>query len=572
MNIRLFSTLSLFLLFMAGSVSAQNFYENASVGGSMQFDGQYYIADESLGIDTSTVKNKRYGINAFGDITYSVGNFTAGMRFEAFTPPLNGFDEKAKGYGIPYFFANYSNKYIDVTLGDFYEQFGSGLVFRSYQEWNLGYDNAVRGAKIVVKPYDGIKLTALTGYQRWYWDQHVNWNNYDRGLVTGINGDFYLNDIFKFSGETQITVGGSFVTKHETDLNKTTFINDTLYQLNLPENVAAASGRVSISRGGFGISGEYAYKINNPSAYNGYIYHPGKAMYLTTSYSTKGFGITLAAKTVDNMSFKSKMTTTNNALDISFIPPLSKQHHYSLPSMYPYASQLNGETSFKANVIYSIPRNSALGGKYGMSIEADFVIVYDLKKTPVNDNTPIGAEGTLGYDSKLFSIGENNLYRDFNLTITKKFNKTWKSSFTYVNLLYDKDRVEGHVLGEYGKVNANIGIADVTCKINSNNTIRLELQGLFVKKNQDKGNWATTTIEYSFLHNWFVSVMDEWNYGNANKNERLHYYYASCGFVRNATRISLSYGRQREGLLCVGGVCRYVPAATGLSLSFSTAF
>ena len=42
--------------------------------------------------------------------------------------------------------------------------------------------------------------------------------------------------------------------------------------------------------------------------------------------------------------------------------------------------------------------------------------------------------------------------------------------------------------------------------------------------------------------------------------------------LKNATRIALSYGRQREGLLCVGGVCRYVPAATGASISISTSF
>ncbi|HML86108.1 MAG TPA: DUF6029 family protein [Bacteroidales bacterium] len=34
----------------------------------------------------------------------------------------------------------------------------------------------------------------------------------------------------------------------------------------------------------------------------------------------------------------------------------------------------------------------------------------------------------------------------------------------------------------------------------------------------------------------------------------------------------MSYGRQREGLLCVGGVCRQVPAATGFTLTLTTSF
>ncbi|MDL2239891.1 DUF6029 family protein, partial [Bacteroidales bacterium OttesenSCG-928-L14] len=471
-----------------------------------------------------------------------------------------------------FIYAAYSNKYVDVTVGDFYEQFGSGLALRSYQEWNLGYDNAIRGARVAIMPYKGIKITALTGYQRWFWSNYVNWNDYasTRGLVSGVDGDFFLNDIFNIQGKTQITLGGSFVSKHETGLNKTLLVGDSLYQLNLPENVATGAGRLNITHGGFGFSGEYAYKINNPSAYNNYIYRPGQALYLTASYSQRGFGVTIAAKRIDNMSYKSKMETTDNALDINFIPPLSKQHHYSLPSLYPYASQLNGEMSLKGNVIYTVPKNTKIGGKYGMSIEVDATFVTDIKKEAIDDTTPIDQAGTLGYNSPFFAIGENNLYRDINVIITKRFSKNWKGIFTYINLLYDKDRVEGHYIGEFGIVKANIGIADVSWKINSKNTLRAEAQMLFTK--QDKGNWATLTLEYSLAPHWFISVMDEYNYGNSDKDQQLHFYNVSAGYVYKSTRVTVAYGRQREGLLCVGGVCRYVPAASGISLSLSTSF
>jgi len=38
-------------------------------------------------------------------------------------------------------------------------------------------------------------------------------------------------------------------------------------------------------------------------------------------------------------------------------------------------------------------------------------------------------------------------------------------------------------------------------------------------------------------------------------------------FTKGSGRIMVSYGRRREGLLCVGGVCRLVPAATGLTIN-----
>jgi hypothetical protein len=52
----------------------------------------------------------------------------------------------------------------------------------------------------------------------------------------------------------------------------------------------------------------------------------------------------------------------------------------------------------------------------------------------------------------------------------------------------------------------------------------------------------------------------------------VHYYFAMIGYVNGPTRISVSYGRQRQGIFCAGGVCRFVPASSGLSISISSSF
>ncbi len=62
------------------------------------------------------------------------------------------------------------------------------------------------------------------------------------------------------------------------------------------------------------------------------------------------------------------------------------------------------------------------------------------------------------------------------------------------------------------------------------------------------------------------------NYGNDTKSERKLYYYVGAAYRVNSTRVGLSYGRQRGGLVCVGGVCRFVPESTGLGLTVSTSF
>lgn len=50
--------------------------------------------------------------------------------------------------------------------------------------------------------------------------------------------------------------------------------------------------------------------------------------------------------------------------------------------------------------------------------------------------------------------------------------------------------------------------------------------------------------------------------------------YCNIGTAYNlkANRISLSHGRVREGLLCVGGICRNIPAYKGLILSVMSSF
>ena len=54
--------------------------------------------------------------------------------------------------------------------------------------------------------------------------------------------------------------------------------------------------------------------------------------------------------------------------------------------------------------------------------------------------------------------------------------------------------------------------------------------------------------------------------------EQIYYPIGSFGYIRGGSRFSFSYGRQRAGIFCVGGVCRVVPAANGLTASITTTF
>lgn len=88
----------------------------------------------------------------------------------------------------------------------------------------------------------------------------------------------------------------------------------------------------------------------------------------------------------------------------------------------------------------------------------------------------------------------------------------------------------------------------------------------------DKGNWAGGTAEFSFNDKLSVYVWDIYNYGNKDSNQQTHYYNVGGAYRIGSTRIAANYGRQRGGLVCVGGVCRFVPESTGFTLAISTAF
>ncbi len=558
MNLK--STLSLatvLILLSCFSAGAQNFLEGGKVTGNFQLDAQVYRADSAIG---AYEVEEKIRMNAFANLLYSNGNFNAGLRFESYLNPILGYDPRYKGSGVPYWFGSWRNEQFEITVGNFYEQFGSGMVLRSYEERNLGYDNAFKGVKVKFTPYQGVTLKGLIGTQRFFWEQGP-------GIVRGLDGEFALNELFDKEGKckTRVTLGGSFVSKYQP--LEEIMANDTA-MLILPANVASWATRFNINHGGFNLDGEYANKMNDPTSVNNFIYKNGESLLLQASYSQKGFGIIASAKRTDNMSFKSKRTETGNSLDINYLPALTRQHAYSLSAMYPYATQPNGEMALQGQVNYKIIKDSKIGGKYGTDVAVNFSRITSIKREIAEGETSIGQSGTVGYSSPFFTFGDELYFQDLNIELQRKFNNQYKALLSYVYLNYNIDVIEGHP-GE-PLVKAHILIAEITYKYDLKNAIKIEVQHLATK--QDEGDWLQYLVEYSIAPKWFFTFSDQFNYGNPDKDRRFHYPTLSAGYTQGSNRLSLTYGKQREGIVCVGGVCRTVPASNGLSLTLTSSF
>lgn len=524
--------------------------ETGELHGNFDIQAQYYNPDSAIG---APPVDERVRMNAFGNLIYTKGKFTAGLRYESYQNAILGFNDLYRGNGIPYRFFQYSMKDLDITVGNFYEQFGNGQVLRAYEERGLGIDNVFDGVRLKYRPYSGIEMKLLIGKQRWYFQQ-------SNGIVRGLDFDFQLNEIIEKWAEkkTRVSFGGSAVSKYQDDQNT---------QYTLPENVLALSGRGDISIGDFAFSGEYTYKYNDPGLDNNFLYKPGQTLFLSGSYSTKGLGINVSAKHTDNMFFRSDRNNNSvfNDMMINYLPALTKQHTYNLAAtLYPYATQPRGEVAFQADLTYKIPKKSKLGGKYGTTIAVNYSVVHNIDTTGLNDELTTRQ----GYSTNFLGYGDRKYFQDFNIEISRKFSKKFKAKLTYLNFIYDMEIVQG--LGGRETIFADIVIADLLYKFNRKTALRVELQSLTTQ--QDQGNWATIVSEFTYSPHWVVGLINQYNYGNSDPSLRLQYPFATVTYVTGANRLTLSYGRQRAGIFCVGGVCRVVPASNGLSIAVTSSF
>jgi len=518
------------------------------IHGNFEANGQYYQEDPDIDAEQPP---ELFGMNGYLNLVYTRGNFEAGMRYESYQSALLGYSRAFDGNGIMYRYAKYRAKELEFTVGNIYEQFGNGQILRTYFDPGFGIDNSIDGVRVKFN-HKGIYLKGIIGQQRNYFD-------YAEGIVRGFDGELSVNELISGLNNSplRLTFGGSIVSKFQEDNNTT---------LTLPENTLAYGGRFNVNYKSFNVNGEYTYKYNDPTLDNGFIYKPGQAIFLSTSYSTKGFGITLSAKSIDNMFFRSDRNNASQfpELFVNFIPTLTKQHTYNLmTTLYPYAVQYRGELSYQADLIYKFDRNTFLGGKYGTTVQVNYSFASNVDTSSVNDLEA----SRQGYEANMFSSGEK-FWHDFNLEISKKISKKTKAKLTYQNLFYNKEVLEGKP--DFPNVEAHVGVIDVLRKINRKNAIRTEIQGLFAE--EDMGNWATVLVEWTNSPNWFVSIMDQYNYGNDDADKRQHYVTANVGYISGGSRITLGYGRQRAGIFCVGGVCRVVPASSGMTLSITSSF
>ena len=542
------------LLICGVTLSAQ---EKGYLTGSLESNDYSYVNDEKSG---ALAGDDKFGSNNYLKLDYYNGKFTAGMQIEGYLPGSVGYPSELTGINLSNIYATWMDEDFSVTAGTFYEQFGSGLLFRSWEERALGLNNAVTGARFTYNYKDVVAFKAMWGLPRF--GMGVFTNNTSRAntitntetQVRGADLSFALSNLLNWNN-TYLAVEGSVLNRYEP-------ISSDLIDEGGKPNSLGYSGRVNFESNGFFAKAEYVSAgkkyFQNPdmNAENWYLQKNGNAQLLEFGYNGRGLGLTVTGRRLEwmNSQIISGNVSTSNLMN--YVPAMCTQYTYMLTTFHPYSPQTglvqqnfinSGEMGGQIDAFYNFRRGTALGGKRGMRVHANFSTYYAIAK-----------EGT-------FQPG-NLLFRDFSFDIEKQWNKKFKTillySFQQYNDTYGADPAQ--VLTQ------NIVVADLLYKWTQNFSTRLELQYLHANEtsaNKDK-DWMAALLEVNFAPHWSIFGSDMYNHGST----KVHYYNAGVSYNKSRTRVALGYGRYKKGLICSGGVCRAIPAYTGANLTITTSF
>ena len=510
------------------------------VTGGFESTSNYYRQDIKT---NATVPDGNFGSNNYLKLDYYNVRFSAGVQMEAYAPVLVGYSSNLKGVNLTNYYVAWKDDSFSVTAGTFYEQFGSGLLFRTWEDRALGLNNSVMGARVTYSYGDVLNVKALWGMPRFGM-------KFSETQVRGGDLSFVLSNAIGLD-KAYIALEGSVLDRYEAlDADRTAD--------GCKPNTCGWSGRLNVESNGFFFKGEYVdagmkYYYNTAYAGEGQMYHRkrGNAQLVETGYNGRGLGVNLSFRRLEWMDSKAVTDASSPVNMINYVPAMCTQYTYMLTTLHPYGARTgdissqftnSGELGGQLDVFYNFRRGTALGGKRGMRVHANFSTYY-----------AIDQEGT-------FTLG-NMLFKDLSLDIEKQWSKKFKST-----LLWSMQEYSPSYGANKTTWLSNIFVADMLYKFTPTTSARMELQYLVTF--EDQKDWMAALLEVSFAPHWCVFASDMWNHGMT----KLHYYNGGVSYSKSRTKVTLGYGRYRAGYICSGGVCRQIPAYTGANLAVLMSF
>lgn len=548
-------------LCLSGQLAAQE--NSGRISGNLETNANFFIRDSLIGAaNTPQYDRQLYGADAWLNLSYSNWGFDFVLRFDMFNNsnllnPTGSFTDE----GIGRWSIHRKIEKLDIEVGYIYDQIGSGIIFRSFEERPLLIDNALLGAKLAYDILPDWQVKVFSGRQKQQFDLHS-------AVIKGAAIDGYINGGEEANWAIAPGFGVSSRTLDDASMNSlvatlNTYREDDIF---VPKyNTYAFSLYNTLTAGNFAWFVEGAYKtddnLNDPfgefnlgdtSTLVGdkLFLAPGSVVYTSLSYAHKGLGVTLEGKRTENFDFRTRPQEQLNRGLINFLPPMARVNTYRLNARYNAATQTLGELAYQVDVRYNYKRKLTFNVNY----------------------------------SNITTLENELLYRELYTEISYKHQQAWNLLAGLQIQRYNQEVFE--FKPEVPLLEAFIPYFDFLYKFDRKKAIRFEGQFMKVGKDSkgelhDYGDWLFALTEFSIAPHWTFTVSDMYNI-NPGKNSPvspdsgeklgLHYPRFDVFYTHRSNRFSLSYIKQVEGVVCTGGICRLEPAFSGVRFTVNSTF
>lgn len=269
--------------------------------------------------------------------------------------------------GIGYYYLEKQVGKLTVHAGHFYDQFGSGIVYRAYEDRGLGIDYATYGLNLKYTLNENWTLKGIAGLEK-------NLFSFYKPTIKGLNvdGSIQLND------ELKLLPGAAFLNR-TMDQASMDFVVSTINSYDsvdrfVPQyNVYAFSAYYTLSYRKFSWFLEAAGKTNEAikNAEGKLVDEAGSVIYTSLAFSQKGLGLTGQFKRTENYILRTSPNETllNGVLD--YIPPMARQNSLRLPARYQPATQYLGELAYSLDAVYTPAKGYTTEGSFSYITDLD---------------------------------------------------------------------------------------------------------------------------------------------------------------------------------------------------------
>lgn len=533
--------------------------ENLSISGSLESNVNFYLRDTLRGATNIPQYDRQLvGTDTWLNLRANAYGFDLGLRFDLFINsallnPTSSYTDQ----GIGRWYIGRKIGKLDILGGYIYDQFGSGIIYRSYEERPLLIDNALVGVRLGYALGDDWKIKGVAGRQK-------NLFGLYSSTLRGINIEGF--EAIGKEGKVTIAPGAGVIHKTLAD-EQMDALAGTLGQYtpedfidSVPFNTWSFTAYNNMTFGRFSWYVEGAYKtrevINDiyaprtlwtgDTSIGKFVLAPGYVLYSTLSYAGGGLGISAQYKRTHNFTFRADPFVTLNRGFISFLPPMSRVNTYRLTSRYSPATQDLDEQAWQLDVRYAVSKT--------------FSLLVNL--------THITRPSADGSGDDLYS-DNRDLYTEVFTQFTLKKPRVW----TLIGGVQYQEYDQELYLGKPGspKLIAVTPYADFLYKFDAKHSLRIETQ--YMNTDQDFGSWVYGLAEYSISPHWIFELSDMWNIAPAKDGaKKLHYPTVGVVYSDGPTRYALRYVKQVEGIVCSGGICRLEPAFSGFKMNVTSSF